>query len=347
MTRPRTRALRPVCAALAAAASVVLAAGCGSDTSASGSTDAGTTAAPETVSFILDWFPNADHAGVYRAVDSGAFRAKGLTVTPTVPTDPAASIKQVAAGKADFALTYEPEVLIARSEGIPVKAVGALVTTPLNTVMARADRGITRPRDLEGKTVGIAGVPSDRPLLDAVVRNDGGDPAKVKVKTIGFTLAPALAAGKVDATIGSYWNVEAVELRKKGVPLSVFRLERNGVPTYDELVVIASDKTVAERPDTVRRFLAALAEGQTGAVADQKAAVASLVKANPDLDAAVTAEQLALTAPALAPAGGNPLAMSPDDWKAFAAFMTANKLVSKPVDAAQAMTTELLPGGEG
>ena len=167
------RRLRAAAALLAAAALAALVVGCGGDDSASAPEGA------DQVDLILDWFPNADHAGVYGAIDEGYFADEGLDVSPVVPSDPAASLKQVGAGRAPFAISYEPEVLLARAAGVPVVAVGALVTHPLNSVIVRTDRGISRPRDLEGKTVGIAGVPSDRPLLDAVVRADGGDPAEV------------------------------------------------------------------------------------------------------------------------------------------------------------------------
>jgi putative hydroxymethylpyrimidine transport system substrate-binding protein len=293
---------------------------------------------------ILDWTPNADHAGIYAAVREGFFEDAGVRVTPRVPVDAAASLREVAAGKAEFAISYEPEVLIARSEGIPVTAVGAVVTSPLNAILARADRGISRPRDLEGKTVGIAGVPSDRALLDTVVRADGGDPAKVKTATVGFTLGPSLAKGTVDAVIGAYWNVEAVELRQKGIDVTTFRLEQHGVPDYDELVLVTSDDVVRERPDLVRATLAGLARGQEWAVKNQAAAVAQLLKANKDLDQALTAEGLRLVAPLLDPPDAEPLALSEDAWARYAVWMKENGLLRKPVDAAKAVTPEFLPG---
>ncbi len=201
---------------------------------------------------VLDWFPNADHAGIYTAIAGGHMADSGVDLVPEVPSDPAAALKQVGAGRAPFAVSYEPEVLLARSQGIPVVAVAALVGTPLNAVIVRGDRGIARPRDLEGRTVGISGLPSDRPLLDTVVRADGGDPAKVRTRSVGFNLSPALAAGRVDALVGAYWNIEAPELERRGVPVDVFRLERFGVPAYDELVLVTSDEIARDDPALVR-----------------------------------------------------------------------------------------------
>jgi putative hydroxymethylpyrimidine transport system substrate-binding protein len=326
-----------VAAALAAAAAALalLAAACGGDSSA--------PEGAEGVDLILDWFPNADHAGIYGAIDEGYFGEEGLDVRAVVPSDPTASLKQVGAGRAEFAISYEPDVLLARAAGVPVVAVGALVTHPLNSVIARTDRGIERPRDLEGKTVGIAGVPSDRPLLDAVVRADGGDPARVETRNVGFTLGPALAAGKVDAVIGAYWNIELVELERQGVPARAFRLEENGVPDYDELVVVTSEEVVRDRPELVGAFMRGLRAGQDWAATDQAGAVEDLVAANGDLDAEVVKEQLDLTADLISPPDEPTLTVEPPEWAAFAAWMHENGLLERPVDAAAAVTDRFVP----
>jgi putative hydroxymethylpyrimidine transport system substrate-binding protein len=334
MTRRRYHLI--LMAALAAVWGAILA-GCGDDGAKAG--------AEQPVSLVLDWYPNVDHAGIYGAIDQHYFADEGLSVTPSVPSDPAAALKQVGAGRADFAISYEQDVLIARSQGVPVVAVGALVNTPLNTILFRRDRGITTARDLEGKTVGIAGVPSDRPLLDAVVRSAGGDPSKVRVRTIGFTLSPALAAGKVDAVIGAYWNVEQIELQRQGVDVGALRLEDNGVPDYDELVVVTSDATIKDRPELVRSFLKGLRSGQNWAATDQTGAVDALLKANKDLDRTNLTEELKVTADILSPSDEPTLSVDPGKWAAFAAWMREKGLLTKPVDVSAAVTAEFLPSG--
>jgi len=321
---------------LALAACGALVAGCGGD-------DPEPAADAEPVEVILDWFANADHAGIFGAVEEGYFAEQGLDVTPTVPSDPAAALKQVATGKAPFAISYEPEVLIARSQGVPVVAVGAVIPHPLNSVIVRSDRGIRTPADLEGKTVGVAGVPSDRPLLDAVVRSGGGDPSAVNVRNIGFTLAPALAAGRVDAVIGAYWNIEQVDLERQGVEVDAFRLEENGVPDYDELVVVTSDEIARDRPDLVRAFLAGLRAGQDWAATDQAGAVEHLVDANPDLDRETVVEQLRETAELLSPSDEPTLNIDPAEWAAFADWMTENGLLTEDVDVDAVVTDAFLP----
>jgi len=330
VTRPRALALIAPLLVLALA----LLSACGGDDGTSG-----TTAGTQRAEVILDWFPNADHAGLLAARERGYFREAGVEVTTTVPSDPAAALTQVAAGRAPFALSYEPEVLLARARGIPVRAVGALVAQPLNAVIARADRGIRRPRDLEGRTVGIAGVPSDRPLLDAVVRADGGDPARVRTRTVGFTLAPALTAGRVDAIIGAYWNIEVPEIEARGVETVVMRLERHGVPTYDELVLVTSDRVARERPELVRAVLAGLARGQSWAAGDADGAAALVAAANPDLSRRVLPEQVRLTAPLLS----RDLALLPARWRTYADWMRRNGLLRGKVDVARAADPSFLP----
>lgn len=329
MTR---RTLLPLVAALAACAALV--AGCADDDEPA--------ADAEDVSLILDWFPNVDHAGVYGAVEEGYFADEGLDVSPEVPSDPTAALKQVGAGRAPFAISYEPEVLLARAQGVPVVAVGAVITHPLNSVIVRADRGIEGPEDLEGKTVGAAGAPSDRPLLDAVVASAGGDPSKVRMRNIGYTLAPSLAAGKVDAVIGAYWNVELVELEQQGVEVEAFRLEEHGVPDYDELVVVTSDEIARDRPELVRAFLAGLRRGQDWAATDQAGAIEHLLAANPDLDRETLEEQLRLTAPLLSPADEPTLAVDPGQWRAFADWMREHELLTEPLDVDAAVTDAFL-----
>ncbi len=329
--------------ALAAAVALVpgLVAGCGGGDDAAPASS--TAAAVQDVSLALDWFPNADHAGIYLAKAKGLDTQAGADIAPSVPSDPTTTLTAVAAGKKDLAITYAPELLIARAKGVPVKAVGAIAQVPLNSIMARSDRGIERPRDLEGKVVGIAGVPSDRALLDTVVAADGGDPSKVTTKVVGYSLAPSLAAGKVDAVIGAYWNIEGPDLRMKDVPVTVMKLDDHGVPRYDELVLVASEDAIRDKPAALRAALAGIAAGQSAAVADAGAAVAALEKANPDIAKKVLPAQVSDTIPALVPEGSAPLRMDAAQWEALATWMREKGLLTGEATGSDAIDTSLLP----
>jgi ABC-type nitrate/sulfonate/bicarbonate transport system substrate-binding protein len=333
---------KPVIAAAAVAALVpVVLAGCGGDAP----TASTTTAPPTEVSLALDWYPNADHAGIYVARENSLDTAAGAAISPSVPSDPTTTLTQVAAGKKDLAITYAPELLIARAKGVPVKAVGAVAQVPLNSIMARSDRGIQRPRDLEGKVVGIAGVPSDRALLDTVVKADGGDPAKVKTKVVGYSLAPALAAGKVDAVIGAYWNIEGPDLRMKNVPVTIMKLDDHGVPRYDELVLVTSEDNLSDpqKSAAIRAALAGIAGGTEAAAKDIGGSVAALERANPDIAKKVLPAQMSDTIPALLPEGSAPLRMDPAQWDALATWMRDQGLLKGDASGSSAIDTSLLP----
>src|SRR5689334_15653365 len=193
-----------------------------------------------------------------------------------------------------------------------------------------------------GKGVGTAGIDYQTAYLKAI------QPA-ARVRNVGFNLVPALASGKVDAVLGAYWNYEAIQLRQKGRDPRVIRMETAGVPTYDELVVAASDETVRDHPDTVRRFLAALEDGTRSLARDPNAGVKTLLKANPDLGPKLQRASVAATLPYFLPAPGQPYGfMNPGEWQRFTAFMRSRGLL-KLASPKNAMTNRLLPpaGGAG
>jgi hypothetical protein len=191
----------------------------------------------------LDWFPNPDHVAIYEAEAQGYLRAVGLDVRTRVPSDPSAPIKQVAAGRTDLAISYEPEVLLAREQGLPVVAVAALVQRPLTSLMATRKSGVRSVRDLRGKRVGTAGIPYQEAYLKTILQRANVPESSVKTTNVGASLLPAMLSGKVDATLGAFWNVEGVELRQRRQRPWIAPVDRLGVPDYDELVLVAnSDK---------------------------------------------------------------------------------------------------------
>jgi putative hydroxymethylpyrimidine transport system substrate-binding protein len=315
--------IRRLVAALGAA---LLLAGCGSSGGGGSS----------RVDLMLDFFPNADHAGIYTAKATGAFAHRGLDVHVRAPSDPAAPLKLVAAGKADLGISYEPDVLLARDKGLKVVAVAALVRVPLTSIISLPEAGVRTPADLRGKTVGTAGIPYQAAYLKAI------EPGAHE-RNIGFDFVSALVSGKVDATLGAFWNYEAVSLRQRGKQPRVIRMEQAGVPTYDELVVVASEDTVRSRPEVVRKFLAGLATGTRSLASDPGAGLKALLDANPDLDARLQRESVKLTTPYFLPKSGKSFGyMDPAEWARFTAFMHRNGLLKLRTPAG-AFTDSLLP----
>ena len=159
---------------------------------------------------MLDFTPNAVHSGIYAAQPEGFYRDAGVDLTIHQPGESTDAPKLLAAGRTDFAILDIHDLGIARERGLDLVGVMPLVQRPLAAVIARGDRGIARPKDLEGSTVGVTGLPSDEAVVDSEVSADGGDPAKVDEVTIGFNAVSSLAAGKVDAATG-FWNAEGVD----------------------------------------------------------------------------------------------------------------------------------------
>jgi putative hydroxymethylpyrimidine transport system substrate-binding protein len=333
-----TRRLLPLLALLA------LVAGCGekSDTTSAGS---GKT---EPFTVMLDWFPNADHAGLYAAKESGEYARAGLDVKVVTPSDAATPLKFVQAGRVDLAISYEPDVLLARDQGADVVSVGSLVQKPLTALMSVGEKGVKSPKQLAGKTVGTAGIPYQSAYLKTILGKAGVDPDSVKEVNVGFKLVQSMLAKKVDATIGAFWNVEGVELQRAGRKPNIERIENLGVPTYDELVFAARQHELDEAgASRVRRFLQATARGYALVREDPAKGVDALLKANPDLSRDATAASLRATVPAFFPEDDDkPFGwQEPARWAVYEKWMRANGLLKQPAAGERApLTNEFLPG---
>jgi putative hydroxymethylpyrimidine transport system substrate-binding protein len=294
----------------------------------------------------LDWFPNPDHVAIYTALENKYFQDVGLDVKAHVPSDPAAPIKQVAAGRTDLAVSYEPEVFLARQQGLPVVAVAALVQRPLTSLMAIGKKGIHSAHDLEGKRVGTAGIPYQSAYLRTILERAQVKPSSVKETNVGASLLPAMLSGKVDATLAAFWNVEGVELRLRGQHPTIIPVDKLGVPDYDELVLVANENELDKKRDDLRLFIGALAKGARQARKDPHGAAQALLDANRDLKPKQTRASVRVTLPVLFPeTSGQPWGfLDPAQWRTYGAWMFAHDLLkSRPV-ASEALTNDLLPG---
>jgi putative hydroxymethylpyrimidine transport system substrate-binding protein len=338
MTSSRPRAA--VAAALTLLAALALSA-CGSKQ------DVTTTrGAVDRVDLVLDYLPNADHAPIYAAQQIGAFRDAGLDVRIRTPSDPAAPLKLVAAGQADLAISYEPEVLLARDKNLRVASIGALVQKPLTSIMSLKGK-VKTPKDLGGKKVGTAGIPYQTAYLQTIARTSGVDPESIHEVNVGFNLVPSMLSKKVDATLGAFWNIEGVQLQRQHKDPTIIRMDEAGVPTYQELVFVANMDRLRQKGvgAVMRRFLQAVARGAKAVKADPALGADALVKADKDLDRATQLAQVKATLPVFFPA--NPAFpwgyQNADEWRAYGQWMLDNKLVSA-LPPATSITNEFLPG---
>ena len=302
-------------------------------------------AGPDEVTLTLDWYPNADHAGVYVAEERGFFEDENLEVEIQQPSDPAAVLQLVAAGRSEFGISYENEVTNAAVREIPVQSVMAIMQEPLNSIIALEESGIDGPEDLAGKKIGYAGQSFGTAVIDTVLREAGADPASVEKINVGYDLRPALTSERVDAIVDAYWNIEAVELKGEGFETNVIRLPEVGVPNYNELLVATSDDYAESNPEVVRRFVGALVKGHEAALRDPEAAREALLAANEELDPEVARETLELTVPVFGSGGGPVGYQDPEEWEAYVDWAVENGVLENGVNVEDAMTNEFLPEG--
>jgi len=310
--------MRRVVALLAAALSLAGAAGCGGDGAEPG--------APQGATLVLDFVPNAVHSGIYAARRQGYYREAGIDLTIRQPGESTDAPKLLASGRADFAILDIHDLGIARERGLDVVGAMPIVQRPLAALIARADGPVRRPRDLAGRTVGVTGLPSDEAVVDSEVSADGGDPSRVRRVTIGFDAVASLAAGKVDAATG-FWNAEGVALRRQGVPVRIFKVDRYGAPPYPELVLTASQETVEREPGLVESMLAATSEGYEFVTAHPRRGLDDLLAEVPSLDRGDQAAQLWALLPDLKPAPFDPAVLR--EW---AAWDLEHGLLKRPLD---------------
>jgi putative hydroxymethylpyrimidine transport system substrate-binding protein len=304
------------------------------------------TGESQPLSLTLDFYPNPDHAGIYTAQKLGYFKEAGLDVSVHTPADPAAPIKLLAAGQTDLAISYEPEVMLAREQGLDVVAVAAVVNRPLTSMIWLRKSGIKGIADLRGKTIATAGIPYQNAYLKTILSRAKLAPSDVKAVNVGFGLLPAIVGGRAQAMLGGFSNVEGVDLRLRGKDPVVTPVDKLGVPRYDELVLVAQRKRLEEDPQAIRLFIAALARGTKAAAGDPQAATKALLEANPDLDPKLTKAEVAATLPLLdPPRAGHPYGyLDPGQWKEFIGWMRDNGLISTLPSTGSVLSNAYLPG---
>jgi putative hydroxymethylpyrimidine transport system substrate-binding protein len=298
---------------------------------------------------VLDYTPNADHAGIYAARATGEYRRAGLDVQIEIPPDPAAPLGLLRTGRADAVISYEPELLLARDTGARnLVAVGALVQSPLTSLMAVGSSPVRSPKDLAGRRVATAGIAYQSAYLKTILRRAGVNPGSVKEINVGFNLVPAMISGRADATLGAFWNYEGVDLAQRGRKPRVFRMEKLGVPIYDELIFVARredlDRDGASR---LRRFLLATARGHALLRRRPQVGVDALLHADSGLTRKLQDAAVRATLPVFFPRDADrPFGwQEPVEWAAYGRWMFESGLLKRdPNTVARPFTNEFLPG---
>jgi putative hydroxymethylpyrimidine transport system substrate-binding protein len=282
-------------------------------------------AAADRLTLLLDWFVNPDHAPVIVADELGYFADAGLEVEIIAPSDPNDPPKLVAAGEADVAISYQPQLHIQVDQGLPLVRVGTLVATPLNSLVALEDGPIETIADLEGRKVGFSVGGFEDALLAAMLGQHGLSLDEVELVNVNFALSPALLSGQVDAVIGAFRNFELNQLALEGHPGRAFYPEEEGVPAYDELIFIANAGALDD--PRLARFIDAIEAATLHILNHPEESFSRFVEGRPELDDELNRRAWADTLPRFAL---RPAALDVGRYARFAAFLEAQGLIGPP-----------------
>ena len=278
--------------------------------------------AQDKLSVMLDWFVNPDHAPLVVAQEKGFFKDAGLDVTLTAPADPNDPPKLVAAGGTDIAVSYQPQLILQVDEGLPLVRIGTLVSTPLNSVVVLRDGPVKTLKDLKGRKVGYSIAGFEDALLGAMLEKQGLTLKDVELVNVNFSLSPSLLSGQVDAVIGAFRNFELNQMEIEKHPGRAFYPEEEGVPPYDELILVAR-KDKANDP-RFKRFLAAVERATLYILNHPEESQAAFVKGRPELNDELNRRAWADTLPRFS---HSPAALDAERYTRFAEFLKARGLI--------------------
>jgi putative hydroxymethylpyrimidine transport system substrate-binding protein len=280
--------------------------------------------AAEKVTVLLDWFINPDHAPIMVAEQIGAFKEAGLDVEIVPPADPSMPPRLVAAKQADLAISYQPQLYMYADQGLPLVRIGTLINSPLNTVLALGKSNIKSMADFKGKKIGFSVSGVEEATLGTMLKKDGLTLKDVTMVNVNFQLVSALMSGQVDGVIGGYRNFEANELKDHGVDPTVFKIEDNGVPAYDELIILANKDNATD--PKYKKFLEALKKGTAYLLAHPDETWQAFAKLHKDLDNKLNKTAWTETLPMFAT---DPLKLDVARYEAYGKFLADNKLIKK------------------
>jgi putative hydroxymethylpyrimidine transport system substrate-binding protein len=286
----------------------------------------------QSATLVLDFQPNAVHAGIYLALERDFDDAEGVTLRVQPPSSSTDSVKLLVAGRTQFAILDIHDLALAREKGRDIVGVMAVVQRPLAAVVAQP--AIRRPRDLEGKRAGVTGLPSDDAVLSSIVRGDGGDPSKVHKISIGFQAVAALLARRVDAAT-AFWNAEGVALQAQRPGIREFKVDDFGAPPYPELVLCVTRQTLRDERALVGATVRALRRGYQEAIADPESAVEALV-GGAGVKRDSTERELDAVSPAFTEGAARYGALDPAALRAWARWEARFAITKRPPDVAAA-----------
>jgi len=281
------------------------------------------------ISLALDWYPNSNHAGIYYGIDNGYFEENDINVDVYTPSDPASILQTVASGRDEFGISYQPDLLLARSEGIPVVAVHSIVKTPLNSIMTLGDSGIDNPSKLKNKTIGYPGIPLNIGILSSILEEQDLTIDDVELVDVGFDLVPALLSERVDAIIGAFWSHESILIELEGREVNILKFEEWGIPKYHELVLVTSEEYFKNNEEIVEKFVDAFSRGYKKSIENNDESMEALIAAFPEVNIELETQGIKLLSPLWQESFDSD---GMDSWNKFGDWMKDKGLISESLD---------------
>ena len=281
------------------------------------------------ISLALDWYPNSNHAGIYYGIDNGYFEENDINVDVYTPSDPASILQTVASGRDEFGISYQPDLLLARSEGIPVVAVHSIVKTPLNSIMTLGDSGIDNPSKLKNKTIGYPGIPLNIGILSSILEEQDLTIDDVNLVDVGFDLVPALLSERVDAIIGAFWSHESILIELEGREVNILKFEEWGIPKYHELVLVTSEEYFKNNEEIVEKFVDAFSRGYKKSIENNDESMEALIAAFPEVNIELETQGIKLLSPLWQESFDSD---GMDSWNKFGDWMKDKGLISESLD---------------
>jgi putative hydroxymethylpyrimidine transport system substrate-binding protein len=294
----------------------------------------------QDVDVSLDKTVNAANVAIELGMERGYFEDAGLNLWAGSPILPDRPVQYATTSTDDIALTQQPQVVLSGGNGAHVVAVGSLISQPTAAMIWLRGSKIRGISDLEGKTIAVPGIPSQEQMLDAVLARAGLSREDVEVKPVAYDLVPALVAGRADAIFGGSWNIEGIELRKRGMQPVIRRVQELGVPSYDELVVITDSDRAAREPQMVRDFMSALARSVAAMKEDPQAAIKLVEASNKTISHPGLEAQIKATIPLMSPT----MRIEPGQTNGLTAWMHEEGMIARKPSFSDFFTNEYLPG---
>ena len=293
---------------------------------------------------ILDYLPNAVHAGIYRAAAAGYYADNNIDLKIIQPTSTADTLKLIDAGKADFGIADGIDVATQIDQGRGAKAIMAVVQRPLGGLISLKSEGLTDAAAFNGKTVGLTGVPSDTAILDTILENGGESTDSVKKVTIGFNGVQNLESKKINGFIGFY-PADGVQVEQDGFPINVLAFDESGGPRYPGLVVFSTEKRITEDTALMNAFVDATVQGYDDTIADPAQSLDDLLAANKAMKRDITKAQLDAYLPLFLAGAKNYGVIDEANIEALSTFLVDKKLIKAPIAPSRFDTNEFVPTG--